>query len=348
MASLPAPVAVRVRRHRLRRRRRGLLATSLLGGVALALFVATLAIGSSYVSPIDVLASVVGLSADPGVDFIVRDLRLPVAASALSVGLALGIAGTLFQRLLDNPLAAPELVGISAGASLAAVAGIVLFAWGGYAIPVAALLGAFAGAALIYALAWRGGITGYRLILVGIGVSEFMLALVMYLVARAELHDAREALHWLVGSIGGAGTSELRALVVALVALVPIAVALDRMLAALQLGDEPAAALGVRVEVARLGLIAVAVALVAFATAVAGPIAFVALVAGPIAQRIVGPGQGGILAAAFVGASVVLAADLVSQQALPIPLPTGVVTGAVGAPYLLWVLTAMNREGRGG
>ena len=342
--SLGRTVAVpRARRLRLKARRRALVVTSLFGALAFSLFVLTLALGSSHLSPVAVLESLLGVSGDPGVDFIVYDLRLPIAGSALCVGLALGIAGTLFQRLLNNPLAAPEFIGISAGASLAAVAGIVLFAWSGYAISLAALLGAFGGAALIYALAWRGGIDGYRLILIGIGVSELMLALVTYLVARAELHDAREAMTWLIGSIGQAGTNELRALLVAVVVLAPIAVALNRSLRTLELGDEPARALGLRVETARLGLIALAVALVAFATAVAGPIAFVALVAGPIAQRSLGGGEGGILAAAFVGASIVLAADLVSQQALPTALPTGVVTGAIGAPYLLWVLVRLNR-----
>ena len=173
-----------------------------------------------------------------------------------------------------------------------------------------------------------------------------MLALVMYMVARAELHDARAAMHWLVGSIGQAGTSEILVLVVALAVLAPLAIALDRPLRALELGDAPAAALGARVEGARLGLIAAAVALVAVATAVAGPMAFVALVAGPIAHRLLGPGSGGLLAAGLVGACLVLAADLVAQQVVPIPLPTGVVTGAIGAPYLLWLLATMNREGR--
>jgi iron complex transport system permease protein len=343
---LPVPVSARVRRHRRLRIRRGALVITLLGGLALALFVATLAIGSFYVAPVDVALSVLGLSPNDDINFIVRDLRLPVAASALCVGIALGVAGTLFQRLLGNPLAAPELIGISEGASLAAVAGIVLFTWSGYAISFAALAGALAGALLIYALAWRGGVSGYRLILIGIGVSEMMLALVTYLVARAEIHDAREALHWLTGSIGQAGPSELRALVVVLLILVPVALILNRSLRALELGDEPARGLGVRVEAARLGLVAVAVTLVAFATAVAGPIAFVALVAGPIAQRLLGPTQGSIVAAGLVGAAIVLASDLVAQQVLPVALPTGVVTGAIGAPYLLVLLASLNRGGR--
>jgi iron-siderophore transport system permease protein len=339
-----APPALHVRHVRLRARRRIVAMTALLGGVATGLFVLTLVVGSTYVPPLDVLESVLGLSADPGVDFVVRDLRLPIAAAALCVGLALGIAGTLFQRLLGNPLAAPELVGVSAGASLAAVAGIVLFAWSGYAISLAALLGALTGAALIYALAWRDGISGYRLILIGIGMSELMLALVTYLIARADIHEAREAMHWLVGSIGQSGGSELRALAIALVVLVPLAAALIRSLRALELGDEPARALGVRVETARLALIGIAVALVGFATAVAGPIAFVALVAGPVAQRLLDTMEGGLLAAAFVGAGLVLASDLVAQHVVPVALPTGVLTGAIGAPYLLWLLATLNRQ----
>jgi len=343
-----APVGASIRTLRLHRRRSRFALTALLGALAFALFVITLTVGSSSIPVTDVLASLFGLESNEGVDFIVHDLRLPIAGAALCVGLALGIAGTLFQQLLNNPLAAPEFVGISAGASLAAVSGIVLFAWSGIEISLAALAGAFAAAILIYALAWRGGISGYRLILIGIGLTELMLALVTYLIARAQIYDAREATHWLTGSIGQSGADELRALIVVLLLLSPLALLLNRSLRTLQLGDDAARGLGARVETARLGLLAIAVALVAFATAVAGPIAFVALVAGPIAHRILGPTQSSILAAGFVGASIVLVADLIAQQVLPVALPTGVVTGAVGAPYLLWVLVTLNRQGRGG
>jgi iron complex transport system permease protein len=345
--SIEPPLAAGLRRIRLGARRREFVATAALGAVAFGLFVLTLGVGSTYVPTGDVLASLLGVSSDPGVDFIVLELRLPIAVAALCVGIALGVAGTVFQRLLANPLAAPEFVGVSAGASLAAVAGIVLFSWSGYGISMAALLGALGGAALIYLLAWRHGINGYRLILIGIGAMELMMALVTYLIARAEIREAREAMHWLVGSIGQAGNAELRALAIAVGVLVPLALAMNRSLAALELGDDAARALGVRVESCRLGLIAIAVALVGFSTAVAGPITFVALVAGPVAQRLLSTSQGGILAAGLVGASIVLASDLIAQQLAPVALPTGVVTGAVGAPYLLWLLARLNRGGRG-
>jgi iron complex transport system permease protein len=334
--------------HRAARRRRGLGVTAALGALAFALFVATMLIGSYALGPWDVLLSTFGLGNDPAVDFVVRDLRLPTALTGLGVGLALGVAGLVFQRLLANPLASPDFVGISSGASLFAVAAIVFLGVGSAGISVAALAGALTSAALVYLLAWRDGISGYRFILIGIGVSEFMLSIVGYVVAKADIYDAREAMAWLVGSVGHAGTGELRALLLAVAILVPVALLLDRSLRTLELGDDAARALGARVEACRLALIAVSILLVAFATAAAGPIMFVALIAGPVARRLLGPASGAIAAAAFVGASMVLASDLLAEHALPVAIPTGVVTGAVGAPYLIWLLATANKAGRGG
>jgi iron complex transport system permease protein len=348
MSSVLEGPRVDVRSYRYARRRRTVVVTSVLGVITFALFVLTMMIGSYYVSAVDVLASTLRLREDPSVDFIVRDLRLPTATTGLAVGLALGVSGLLFQKLLGNPLASPDFVGVSSGASLFAVTAIVIFNVGSFGISVAALAGALLSSALIYLLAWRDGISGYRFILIGIGVSEFMLSIVGYIVARADLYQAREAMTWLVGSVGQAGAGELRTLLVALVVLLPAAYLLDRPLRALELGDDAARALGARVELSRLGLIAVSIILIALATAVAGPIMFVALIAGPIARRLLGPVGGGLIAAAFVGAIIVLGADFVSSHLLPVALPTGVITGAIGAPYLIWLLATVNREGRGG
>jgi iron complex transport system permease protein len=337
-----------LRSGRLARRRRATLVTSALAALAFALFVLTMMVGSYSVSAIDVVASTFHLRSDPSVDFIVRDLRLPTAIAGVAVGVALGISGLLFQKLLGNPLASPDFVGVSSGASLCAVSAIVVFHASSAAISGSALIGALLSALLIYLLAWRDGISGYRFILIGIGVSEFLLSIVGYIVARANLYDAREAMTWLMGTIGQAGSGELRTLVVALVVLVPTALALERPLRALELGDDAAQALGARVELNRLALIGVSIVLIGFATAVAGPIMFVALIAGPIAQRLVGAGSGALVAAACVGAIVTLTADLVSHQLLPVDLPTGVVTGLIGAPYLIWLLVTVNKEGRGG
>jgi iron complex transport system permease protein len=330
------------------RGRRSLVVTTALGVVALAAFTLSIMVGSVWLSAADVLGSLLRITADRGVDFIVLDLRLPQAAAALTVGLALGVAGTLFQQLLRNPLAAPDFVGVSSGASVAAVAGIVVYDAGGLAVPAMAVTGALISATLMYVLAFRDGLRDYRFILVGIGVSAFMTGVVGYLLTRADLLDARQAMHWLVGSVGQAGPTELRVLMVVLAVLVPVAVALQRQLRALELGDDLARGLGARVEWARFALIALPVVLIGLATAVAGPIMFVALVAGPVARRLLGPASGGVLAAGFSGAGLLLVADLVARHVLPTELPTGVVTGAVGAPYLLWLLATANREGAGG
>jgi iron complex transport system permease protein len=345
---IEAPLASLLDHGRRRRRRRGVVVTAVLGALAFALFVLTLMVGSYVIAPWDVIASTLHLSANPAVDFIVRDLRLPIATTAFAVGVALGVSGLVFQTLLANPLASPDFVGVSSGASLFAIASIVLFSSSGIGIPAAALVGAMVSAALIYVLAWRHGITGYRFILIGIAVSQFMYSIVGYIIARADIYEARQAMTWLVGSVGQAGPTELRVLLVGVVVLVPLALLLDRPLRVLELGDDAAKALGARVELTRLALLAISVTLIAFATAVAGPIMFVALIAGPIARRLFGSAPGGLLAAGFAGAVIVLSADLVAQHVVPVALPTGVISGAVGAPYLIWLLITVNREGRGG
>jgi iron complex transport system permease protein len=337
----------RVRSGRQRRRRTSALVTTVLVALVLGLFVLTLMVGSYYVSPVGVVASLLGLADDPTNDFIVKDLRLPTAAAGLAVGLALGMSGRIFQQLLGNPLASPDFVGVSSGASLFAVSSIVVLDASSSMISGSALAGALLTALLIYVLAWRDGISGYRFILIGIGVSQFMLSIIGYIVSRAEIYEAQEAMTWLVGSVGQAGAGELRTLLAALVVLVPVALLLERPLRTLELGDDTARALGSRVELSRTALLALAIVLIGLAVAVAGPIMFVALIAGPIAQRLTGP-AGGITAAGLVGAVIVLGADLVAHQVLPTALPTGVLTGLVGAPYLIWLLATVNREGRGG
>lgn len=341
-------VAAAVRANRRRRRTRSLVVTSALSLAVAGLFVVTLMVGSFRLTAGEVVVSVLHLADNPSVDFIVRELRLPTAVSAVTVGLAFGASGTIFQQLLRNPLASPDFVGISSGAGLAAVGGIVLLQAGGLLVSGLALGGAIVAALLMYLLAWRDGISGYRFILIGIGVAAFFDGLIGYLLSRAQLAEARQAAHWLTGSVGQASTGELTLLTVALLVLLPFAALLQRPLRALELGDDAARTLGSRTELSRAALLGTAVVLVALAVAVAGPIVFVALVAGPIAGRLLGPAVGGILPAALVGAVLLLTADLVAVHLLPTPLPTGVVTGAVGAPYLLWLLATANRKGAGG
>lgn len=347
-APLPTELLADLRADRRARRRRTALVNGSLVAVCLGLVVVIFCFGSVQLSLDQVLASLLHLEENGAVDFIVHEIRVPQVQACIGVGLALGAAGTVFQQLLRNPLASPDFVGISSGASLAAVIGIALPGASAIGIPPLALVGGLASAVLMYALAWKDGISGYRFILIGIGVSAFATGLTSYALTRTDLKEARAAMHWLIGSIGQAGEDETRILLVAVALLVPATVVLQRMLRSLELGDDTARAHGTSAEVVRFGLIAVGVALTSLATAVAGPITFVALVAGPVADRLLRTAAGNVLAAALVGAATLLLSDYVAVEVLPFEPPTGVVTGAVGAPYLLWLLATTNRRGLGG
>lgn len=320
------------------RTRRALVVTAALAVGAVCAFVVSMMLGSYVLGPGEVLRSVLGLSSDPADDFVVRELRLPRAATAVLVGLALGAAGSVFQRVLRNPLAAPDIIGISAGASTATVAGLVLFGAGGLGLSVAGLAGALATAVAVYLLAWRGGIADHRFVLVGVGVAVLLESVTGYLVSRAEISDARAAMTWLVGSVGMAGGGEIAGLAAGCAVVIPVLMALSRRLGVLELGAEGARGLGLRPQAETAVQLGCAVVLVALATAAAGPIAFVALMAGPIAGRLLGPAGDRVLASALVGSIIVQAADLVAQHVLPYPISTGIVTGLVGAPYIAWLL----------
>ncbi|MFT4165203.1 MAG: iron chelate uptake ABC transporter family permease subunit [Microlunatus sp.] len=281
-------------------------------------------------------------------DFIVYELRLPRAVTALAVGVCFGLSGAIFQSMMRNPLASPDIIGISSGASAAAVVAILLLHVNGFAVSAAAFVGALITALLIYLLAWKQGIAGYRLVLVGIGIAAMLTAVIDYLMTRAQVWDAQAALLWLTGSLNGASATEMPPMLILMAITVPLALLAGRALSGLQLGDDAATSVGVRVERSRLFLILIGVALAAIATAAAGPVAFVAFVSGPIARRLTNGTGIALVPAALVGAAVVISGDFAGQHLLPVQLPVGILTAAVGAPYLLFLLVRSNRIGHGG
>ena len=348
MTTLDAAGTVRHIRHRLATRRR-VVTLALLALLALT-FAAALYLGDYYVPPGEVVRSLLSPftgTVDKGVDFIVLNVRLPRATLAILTGISFALSGIIFQTLLRNPLASPDIIGISHGASASAVFCIIVLGLSGVSVSLGALAGAVLTALVIYGLSWRGGVTAYRVVLIGIGMAAMMSAIMSWLFTHARLFEVQQALGWLIGSLNASGSDDITGMAIALALLLPVTILLARSLDAMQLGDDTATALGARVETVRLGLMLVAVAYAAFATAAVGPVTFIAFVAGPIARNLLAGSGKGFVQAALVGALVMLGSDLVAQHALPtVQLPVGVVTGVFGAGFLLWLLVVSNRAGK--
>jgi len=307
-----------------------------------AFFALTLMLGQSFAPPRDVLRVLMGGDV-PGLSFTVGQLRLPRAVLAILAGASFGLGGVAFQLMLRNPLASPDIIGISSGASAAAVFAIVVLKLNGPTVSVFAVAAGLGVALLVYGLAAKNGVAGTRLILVGIGVSSMLESVIAYVLSRAPMWDLQEAMRWLTGSINGARLDQAAPLAISLVLFGGLLLSRTRDLETLRLGDDTAAALGVGVARTRLLITIAAVGLIAIATAITGPIAFVAFLSGPIAARIMRNNGSLLVPAALVGACLVLVADYTGQFLLPARYPVGVVTGALGAPYLIYLIIRVNR-----
>ncbi len=327
---------------------RALVVTVVLAVATFLLLAWSLTVGDFPLPFGDVVATLVGQGSEDAA-FIVEQLRLPRGLTGVLVGAGFGVSGAIFQRVAGNPLASPDLIGISSGAAAAAVFTVVVLGAEGPSVTVGALLGSLLTAATIYLLAHRGGVTGYRFVLIGIGAAAVLTSITHYLLTNAEIWEAHRALGWLAGSLNGRDWDHVRPIALATAVLIPLALLLTRQLRTLELGDDTARGLGVRVEPARGGLLLVAVTLAAVGTASAGPIGFVALVSPQIAQRLVGGRTVGLLPSAACGALLVVGADLLGRRLFaPTEIPVGVVTAVLGAPFLLVLMARANRVGSGG
>ena len=326
--------------------RRVVLSTVACLVAALVLAVLGILAGSSSLTVPDVLRTLVG-AGTPGQELIVLELRLPRVVGGLVVGAALGLAGALTQTFARNPLATPDILGVTSGAALGAVSAIVL-AGGSYSVgaglltlglPAVATIGALVTAGLVYGLAWRGGVDSYRLILIGIGATAALGGITSYLIARAQITEAAAAAQWLVGSLSGISWASVWPVIVVLVVVTPIALLQSRALEISQLGDDISTGLGVNVQRHRLIVIVCAVLLTAAAVSASGPIEFVAFVAPQIVRRLARTGRPPLLASAFMGAVIVVGGDALVRGVLPGEVPVGIITAVIGAPYLIWLLT---------
>nr|WP_221474057.1 iron chelate uptake ABC transporter family permease subunit [Planomonospora venezuelensis] len=281
-------------------------------------------------------------------EMVVYELRAPRVLLALLVGAALGAGGAVVQSLSRNPLGSPDVIGVNAGAAAGAV--LVILVAGTSAPPAVAggaLVCGLAAALLVYVLSFKNGVQGTRLVLVGLGVTAMLHSVIAYLLSRADLYESEGAKVWLVGSLAGTGWERVWPVAAALAVLLPVTLALGRSLSTLEMGDDTAAALGLRVERLRLALLLASVALSGAAVSAAGPITFVALAAPQLSRRLTRAPGPGVAAAAATGALLLAAADLTAQR-LPTPgqLPVGVLTGGLGGLYLAWLLHREWRAGR--
>jgi len=309
--------------------------------------------GEFPLSPANVVAALFGFG-DEFNQTILIDFRLPRIVMALFVGMALAVSGAILQGITKNPLASPDLIGVTAGASFAVVLFLAMFSdennsltvsiqW----LPLFAFLGATITALVVFSLSWKNGIAPFRLLLIGIAVAAFMQAGTTVWILMGPIYQASQATIWTTGSIYGANWSQVYVLMPWAILLIAISFLLRRQMNILELGDDIATGVGSRVQRNRVLLLLISTGLTGVAVAFAGGIGFVGLLAPHIARRIVGPKfQSMVLFSAGIGALLVLIADWIGRVAFaPIEVPAGVWTAAVGAPYFIFLLMTQRKKG---
>lgn len=319
--------------------------------VAFVALVLNVALGEYPLSPVQVARTLLG-GGDYADQIIVFELRLPRSLTGLLVGAALGLSGAIMQPIARNPLASPDILGITSGAGAAATVVIVLGGGTGAAIeriglPVVALLGGLLAGLAVYVLAYRRGVDSYRLVLVGVGISALAGNLTFWLLSIGDINDAGQATVWLTGSLNARSWDHVVPLATALAIVVPVTLVGAHVLGALQYDEDTTRALGIRIDLARGGLLLGSIALASLATAAAGPVAFVALATPQIALRLSGTARPPLVTSMVLGGALVVGSDVLARTAFGgMELPVGIVTAVLGAPYLLFLLVHRYREVR--
>ncbi|MBY0086967.1 MULTISPECIES: FecCD family ABC transporter permease [Brevibacillus] len=308
--------------------------------VVIAVAVVSLGMGEMKIASLDVVKVLLGIGSEENA-LIVEQFRLPRIVIAILVGAALAVAGAIMQGLVRNPLASPDILGVSGGASVFAVGFLILFEtvsikW----LPPIAFLGATLTTFLLYALSWKKGVTPLRLVMIGVGIKIAAGAIVTMLIMFSPFLLQNKALLWLTGSIYGVDWNDVFMILPWVVGLILVAGFLARRVNIQQLGDDLATSLGSSLQLDRFLLLMICAALTGTAVSVGGDISFVALLAPHIAKQMIGPSFGGAMTlSAFLGAIIVLLADLIARMAFsPIEVPVGVFTSAIGAPFFIYLL----------
>lgn len=314
----------------------------LVGAVIVAIL--AIGIGKYSIAPGDVLGVLFGTNTSFD-RVVVMEWRMPRMLMALLIGAALGISGAIFQALTRNPLGSPDIIGINFGAYTGALVVFATVGVGYYAVAAGALVGALLTAVVVYALSYRNGVAGYRLIVVGIGVSAVLNSVNQWIVIKLDFHTAVTAAVWQQGTLSGLSWTQVVPMTVCLTVIAALLVALGPQLPVMQMGDDAAGALGIRTERARLAYLGIGVGLVALACAAAGPITFIALAAPQIARRLTATPGVGLVPSAAMGAVLLLVGDVIAQHLLPgNELPVGAVTVSLGGAYLIYLLVTQARK----
>ncbi len=329
---------------RSKRRWRFIIVTSILAIISFALSCAMLMLGNTIYPVQDVISVLLGEEVQ-GASFAIGTIRYPRMIAGIFAGFAFGVSGYVFQTMLRNPLANPNVIGITAGSSSAAVFCIIVLHASNAVVSIASVIGGLATVFVIFLLSKGSSFSIGRLILVGIGIQAMLNAVISYLLLIGQQNDIPTAMRWLSGSLNGAKMETLYPLIITVLIFAPVIIAFGKRLDLLELGEQAATSLGIHTDKTRLVLIISSVLIIALATATTGPIAFVAFLSGPIAKRLVGVGFSNVIPAGLVGIILVLASDLIGQFAFVARYPVGVITGILGAPYLIYLLFRMNRKG---
>ncbi|GAB3578850.1 iron chelate uptake ABC transporter family permease subunit [Amycolatopsis endophytica] len=330
-------MTVRVREWSVRVERRSTVVGVVLALLVIGLWLVALWPGNHVMTPGAVLNTLAGQGSISD-EAIVYDWQMPRALTAIGVGMALGTAGAVFQSLTRNPLGSPEILGFTTGSATGALLSLTVL--GPLALPTwfGALAGGVISAAVIYAVSYNHGLRPSRLILVGIGVNAILLAVNSLMISRADFYDAKSAANWLIGSLDGRGWSHVVPVAVAVAVLVPLTISRGPALRMIEMGDERARGLGLRVEGERFVLLALGIALISTAVTAAGPVAFVSLAAPHLAKILCRSGTRPLVPSALVGAVLLQASDIAAARATGHLLPVGVVTGLLGGIYLAWLV----------
>lgn len=313
--------------------------------IVAALSLLSLSVGGVGVPLEEVLASLVGRNAEAS-NLIIMQFRLPRITAAILIGAALAAAGALLQGVIRNPLASPDLLGVTGGASVAVVAFMTFVT--GYSIhwvPFIAIGGALVTATINYVLAWKKGVSPFRLVLIGIGISTAMGALTTFLLISGPTYLAAQVLNWMTGSIYGTNWAYIEVLWPWVAIFIPLSLLMAKELNVQSLGEDVARGLGNRLQLSRMILLFYSVALAGAAVGAAGTISFIGLMAPHIARRLVGNCYKLIIpVSAFIGAIILLLADLAGRMLFqPLDIPAGVFTAGIGAPFFMYLLFKRKR-----